>query len=87
MGTVYHRSRSIRQGGGGFEVTVFELGRRLPSRERWVLHARVSYLPVEGNATRLTNDVELEPSSTLGAILASLAALGSRLPSPRTSTS
>ena len=76
MGTVYHQIRSIPgRAEEGFEVTVFEPGRRL-GIEGTVgpFHARVSYLLKSvGNTTRLTNDVELEPWSALTRILAPLA--------------
>ena len=76
MGTVYHQIRSTPgRAEEGFEVTAFEPGRRL-AIEGTVgsFHARVSYLLESiGNATRITNDVELEPSSTLTRILAPLA--------------
>jgi carbon monoxide dehydrogenase subunit G len=76
MGTVYNQIRSIpSRAEEDFEVTVFEPGRRL-AIEGTVgpFRARVSYLLESvGNATRLTNDVELEPSSSLTRILAPLA--------------
>jgi carbon monoxide dehydrogenase subunit G len=76
VGTAYHQIRSIPgRAEEGFEVTVFEPGRRL-AIEGTVgpFRARVSYLLESvGNATRLTNDVELEPSSSLTRILAPLA--------------
>jgi carbon monoxide dehydrogenase subunit G len=52
----------------GFGVTVFEPGSRL------AIHARVDYRlePIEG-ATRLINDVELQPSSAVSKLLAPFA--------------
>jgi hypothetical protein len=79
MGTVYHQIRSTPgRAEEGFEVTVFGPGRRL-AIEGTVgpFHACVSYLLESiGNATRLTNDLELEPSSALTRILAPLAVSG-----------
>jgi hypothetical protein len=76
VGTVYRQIRSIpSRAEEGFEVTVFQPGRRLAVEgEIGPFHARVSYLLESlGNATRLTNDLELEPSSTLTRLLAPLA--------------
>jgi carbon monoxide dehydrogenase subunit G len=76
VGTVYRQIRSIpSRAEEGFEVTVFQPGRRLAVEgEIGPFHARVSYLLESlGNATRLTNDIELEPSSTLTRLLAPLA--------------
>ena len=76
MGTVYRQIRSIpSRAEECFEVTVFQPGRRLAVEgEIGPFHARVSYLLESlGNATRLTNDVDLEPSSTLTRLLAPLA--------------
>ena len=76
MGTVYHQIRSIpSRAEEGFEVTVFEPERRLAIKVTvGPFHARVSYLLESvGNATRLPNDVEMEPSSSFARILAPLA--------------
>jgi len=76
VGTVYRQIRSIpSRAEEGFEVTVFQPGRRLAVEgEIGPFHARVSYLLESlGTATRLTNDIELEPSSTLTRLLAPLA--------------
>ena len=76
VGTVYRQIRSIpSRAEEDFKVTMFEPARQLAiAGEIGPFHARVSYLlePV-GNATRLTNDVELESSSTLTRLLAPLA--------------
>jgi uncharacterized protein YndB with AHSA1/START domain len=59
----------------GFEVTVFEPGSRLAiDGEIGPFHARVDYRlePIEG-ATRLINDVELQPSSAVSKLLAPFA--------------
>ena len=56
----------------GFEVTVFEPVSKLAiDGEIGPFHARLAYLiePIVG-ATRLTNAVELEPSSTVSKLLA-----------------
>jgi uncharacterized protein YndB with AHSA1/START domain len=59
----------------GFEVTVFEPGSRLAiDGEIGPFHVRVDYRlePIEG-ATRLINDVELQPSSAVSKLLAPFA--------------
>jgi len=59
----------------GFGVTVFEPGSRLAiDGEIGPFHARVDYRlePIEG-ATRLINDVELQPSSAVSKLLAPFA--------------
>lgn len=76
VGSVYRQIRSIpSRAEEGFEVTVFQPGRRLAVEgEIGPFHARVSYLlEPAGYETKLTNDVELEPSSTLTRLLAPLA--------------
>jgi uncharacterized protein YndB with AHSA1/START domain len=80
VGSAYRQIRSEpRRSEESFEVTVFEPARRLAIEgEIGPFHARAEYLlePIEG-ATRLTNAVELEPSSTVAKFLAPFA--GSRI--------
>ena len=68
VGSTYRQIRSEpKRSEEGFEVTVFEPMHRLAiDGEIGPFHARVEYLveQIEG-ATRLTNGVELEPSSTV----------------------
>ncbi len=65
VGTVYRQTRSIPgRSEEGFEVTVFEPGQRLAIRGQiGPFRARIGYLleAVPGG-TRLTNDVDLDPS-------------------------
>lgn len=76
VGSTYRQIRSEpKRSEEGFEVTVFEPMHRLAiDGEIGPFHARVEYLveQIEG-ATRLTNGVELEPSSTVSKLLAPFA--------------
>jgi uncharacterized protein YndB with AHSA1/START domain len=80
VGSTYRQIRSQpRRSEEGFEVTVYEPARRLAIEgEIGPFHTRAEYLlePIEG-ATRLTNAVELEPSSVVAKLLAPFA--GSRI--------
>jgi uncharacterized protein YndB with AHSA1/START domain len=80
VGSTYRQMRSEpSRSEEGFEVTVFEPARRLAiDGEIGPFHGRAQYLlePIEG-ATRLTNAVELEPSSVASKLLAPFA--GSRI--------
>jgi len=77
VGTTYRQARSIpTRSQEGFEVTVFDPTHRLAAEgEIGPFQARVAYLlePV-GDATRLTNAMELKPSSGVSRLLAPLAA-------------
>jgi len=77
VGTTYHQIRSIpRRSEEGFEVTVFEPTSRLAVHgDIGPFTATISYLlaPI-GDGTRLTNAVDLEPSSGALRLLAPLAA-------------
>jgi hypothetical protein len=76
VGSTYRQTRSIpRRGQEGFEVTVFDPTRRLAIEgEIGPFQARINYLlePM-GDATKVTNAVELEPSSVMSRLLAPLA--------------
>jgi hypothetical protein len=76
VGSTYRQSRSIpRRAEEGFEVTVFEPASRLAIRGQiGPFRTEASYLlePV-GSATRLTNEVALEPSSRVLRLVAPLA--------------
>jgi hypothetical protein len=76
VGSVYRQVRAEpRQSEERFEVTVFEPIERLAiDGEIGPFHAHLAYRlePIEG-ATRLTNTVELEPSSAMGKLLATVA--------------
>ena len=76
VGSTYRQIRSEpSRSEEGFEVTVFEPVSKLAiDGEIGPFHARLAYLiePMEG-ATRLTNAVELEPSSTVSKLLAPFA--------------
>lgn len=76
VGSTYRQIRSEpSRSEEGFEVTVFEPVSKLAiDGEIGPFHARLAYLiePMEG-ATRLTNAVELEPSSTVSKLLAAFA--------------
>jgi carbon monoxide dehydrogenase subunit G len=77
VGTTYRQTRSVpRRGQERFEVTVFDPTRRLEIEgEIGPFQARIGYvLEPLGDATRLTNDMELEPSSTVSRLTAPLAA-------------
>jgi uncharacterized protein YndB with AHSA1/START domain len=80
VGSTYRQIRSEpKRSEEGFEVTVFEPTRRLAiAGEIGPFRARADYLlePIEG-ATRLTNSVELEPTSVASKLLAPFA--GSRV--------
>jgi len=80
VGSTFRQIRSEpKRSEEGFEVTVFEPTNRLAiDGEIGPFHARAEYLlePIEG-ATRLTNAVELEPSSAVSKLLAPFA--GSRI--------
>ena len=73
VGSTYRQVRSEpKRSEEGFEVTAFEPTRRLAiDGEIGPFHARVEYLlePIE-EATRLTNGVELQPSSAVSKLLA-----------------
>jgi uncharacterized protein YndB with AHSA1/START domain len=68
VGATYRQTRTLpRRSQEDFEVTVFEPPSRLAVRgQLGPFHAKTSYLlePAAGG-TRLTNNVELEPSSSL----------------------
>jgi uncharacterized protein YndB with AHSA1/START domain len=76
LGSTYRQVRSEpKRSEEGFRVTAFEPTRRLAiDGEIGPFHARAEYLlePIEG-ATRLTNAVELQPSSALSKLLARFA--------------
>jgi uncharacterized protein YndB with AHSA1/START domain len=76
VGTAYRQTRSVpRRSEESFEVTVFEPPSRLAIRGRiGPFQATAGYLlePVAGG-TRLTNHVELEPSSALLRLVGPLA--------------
>ena len=76
VGSTYRQIRSEpKRSEEGFEVTAFEPTRRLAiDGEIGPFHVRVEYLlePIE-EATRLTNDVELQPSSAVSKLLAPFA--------------
>jgi hypothetical protein len=77
VGTTYRQIRSMpTRSREAFEVTVFDPSRRLVIEGQiGPFQARLGYVlePV-GDATRLTNAAELEPSSTISRLLAPLAA-------------
>jgi len=76
-GTTYRQSRSIPwRGQEGFEVTVFDPTRRLVIEGRiGPFQARLGYvLEPMGDGTRLTNVMELEPSSGISRLFLPLAA-------------
>ena len=65
VGSAYRQTRSVpRKGEEGFEVTVFEPGKRLAVRGQiGPFRARIGYLlEAAPGGTRLTNDVALDPS-------------------------
>ncbi len=75
-GATYRQTRSIpRRTEEEFEVTIFEPPRRIAIRGQiGPFRARSSYvLEPAGSATRLTNEVDLEPSSTALKLFAPLA--------------
>jgi uncharacterized membrane protein len=77
VGTSYRQTRSIpSESEEGFEVTVFEPGKRLAVRGQiGPFHARISYLlEAAPGGTRLTNDVALDPSPGVLRLAARLAA-------------
>jgi len=76
VGTVYHQIRSIpSRSEEDFEVTVFEPVSRLAIEGRLgPFGARVGYvLEPAGDATRLVNAVDIEPSSSVLRLVAPLA--------------
>jgi Polyketide cyclase / dehydrase and lipid transport len=76
VGSRYRQTRSVpRRAEEGFEVTAFEPGRRLAVEGQiGPFEARLSYLlePVD-SATRLTNTVDLQPTSRVLRLVAPLA--------------
>jgi uncharacterized protein YndB with AHSA1/START domain len=79
VGTTYRQIRSVpRRSAEGFEVTVFEPVSRLEIQgEIGPFRAKVTYvLEPDGDGTRLTNTMDLEPSSPALRLVASLAASG-----------
>jgi len=76
VGTAYRQTRSIpAKSEEGFEVTVFEPGKRLAVRGQiGPFRARISYLlEAAPGGTRLTNDVALDPSPGVLRLAARLA--------------
>jgi uncharacterized membrane protein len=76
VGTTYRQTRSIpSKSEEGFEVTAFELGKRLAVRGQiGPFRARISYLfEAAPGGTRLTNEVALDPSPGVLRLAARLA--------------
>ncbi len=77
VGTTYRQTRTLpRRSQEDFEVTVFEPPSRLAIHGQFgPFHATTSYqLEPTASGTRLTNTVELEPSSALLRLISPLAA-------------
>ena len=78
VGTRYRQTRSVPgRSIEGFEVTVFEPARRLAiDGQIGPFHATISYeIEAVASATRLVNNVELDPSHALLRVAAPLATL------------
>ena len=77
VGTRYHQTRTVpSRNVEGFEVTVFEPARRLAMHGQiGPFQATISYeLEAVAGATRLVNNVELDPSQAMLRLAAPLAA-------------